>query len=196
MSCGFSMTVAIWRVTFPKSRRGLSFDRRQHIFIDYQKNSCLHGLPSRSERSIALTRLPRRSIICMEGSMGQAQNLRGRAFEARVYALLSRLVDRHPGFIEVHAQPEIPLLNGQIKKPDFEWVYRTEQANHELIECQSRDRSSSEIAEKIRQIKTLSSRNRFIFVFEDLTRLSPGPRRVWGRCSNGRWSGRGSRVYQ
>ncbi len=110
--------------------------------------------------------------------MGQEKHFRGKAFESRVGALLNKVAARHPGFIEVVAQPEIVLLNSQMKRPDFELIYRLDQEHHELIECQSRDRSSPEIAEKIRQIKSLSSRNRFLFVFEDISSLSGEHRKV------------------
>lgn len=76
------------------------------------------------------------------------------------------------------AQPEIVLLNAQVKKSDFELIYRLDQEHRELIECHGRERSSSEIAEKIRQVKSLSSRNRFVFVFEDISKSSDEHRRV------------------
>lgn len=98
-------------------------------------------------------------------------NDRGSSFEAAVFAQLIGLADAHPGFVEVHKQPELRLFEGRICRPDFELVYRTDQEHHELIECQSRNRSSFDIADKIRTAKLLSSRNRFLFVFEDLPNL-------------------------
>ena len=103
---------------------------------------------------------------------------RGKLFEETVFAVLRRLVLKHPGFVEVTPQVEIKLLNDQTKRPDFELVYRIDQEHRELIECQSRERSSSEIAEKISRIKSLSSRNRFVFIFEDIEKLRPEHRRV------------------
>jgi len=103
--------------------------------------------------------------------MRNEANERGRSFEGKVAALLEELARANPGLVEITTQPELRLLNGQIKRPDFEIVYRLEQEHHELIECQSRERSSAEIADKIRNIKSLSSRNRFVFVFEEPKKL-------------------------
>jgi hypothetical protein len=107
----------------------------------------------------------------MDTAKERTANRRGQEFEARIFAILDGLQKAHSGFVEINVHPEIKLLNGQVKRPDFELVYRIEQEHRELIECQSRDRSSSEIANKIRNIKSLSARNRFVFIFEDFARL-------------------------
>lgn len=102
---------------------------------------------------------------------------RGKTFEERIGAMLRHVAENHPTLVEVRAQPDIALLSGSIKRPDFELIYRVEQEHRELIEVQSRDQSSADLAAKIRVIKSLSSRNRFVFVFEDIHRLSPTHRR-------------------
>jgi hypothetical protein len=97
---------------------------------------------------------------------------RGQAFERRVLRILEDFAARHPGFVEIISQPEVPLTDGEVRRPDFELTYWTDQEHRELIECQSRKRSSTQLADKIRAIKAQSARNRFIFVFEDTARLS------------------------
>jgi hypothetical protein len=100
-------------------------------------------------------------------------NARGQAFERRVQSILEDFAARHPAFVEIISQPEVPLADGEVRRPDFELTYWTDQEHHELIECQSRKRSSTQIADKIRAIKARSARNRFIFVFEDPAKLRP-----------------------
>ena len=137
---------------------------------------------SRSDRSStsAAGAAANKRVYCPTRDMPGAHesNDRGLAFEKRVQSLLLTLANDHSAFVEVTSQIEIQLLNGQVRKPDFELVYRIDQEHHELIECQSRDRSSLEIADKIKTIKALSARNRFIFVFEDYSKLSDEHRRV------------------
>ncbi len=70
------------------------------------------------------------------------------------------------------------MHNDRLTKPDFELIYRLEQEHRELIECQSRKRSSTDIADKIRNAKSLSSRNRYVFGFEDPAGLAKEHQRV------------------
>lgn len=98
---------------------------------------------------------------------------RGYVFEDRVHSLLLRLRTQHPKLVEVTRQKRLTLHNGDLVIPDYELRsslgFQTEAY---LIECQSRKRSSSEIVHKIRHIKSLSPRNRFLFVYEDNDFLS------------------------
>jgi hypothetical protein len=91
---------------------------------------------------------------------------------------LHGLARAHPEAVEVLVQPTQHLLNQESARPDFELVYVLDQKHHELIECQSRSRSSTAVADKIRKIKALSNRNRFVFVFEDGDALGPEHKRI------------------
>lgn len=104
-------------------------------------------------------------------------NSRGQSFENRVRKLLEDLRDRHTDSVEIEYQPELHLHTGETVYPDFELMYDLGfQKDARLIECQSRKRSSSAIVHKIRHIKSLSTRNRFIFVYEDEAFLSESVR--------------------
>ena len=75
---------------------------------------------------------------------------------------------RNPSFFSFVYQPRIRLHSGQLVIPDFEIRYDLGfQKDARLIECQSRNRSSNDIIHKIRHIKSLSSWNRFILVYEE-----------------------------
>jgi hypothetical protein len=102
---------------------------------------------------------------------------RGGRFETEIGRLLEALAHSHRGLVDVNVQPEVRLLSGAVKRPDFELVYRLEQEHRELVEVQSREHSSAELAAKIKLIKSLSSRNRFVFVFEHVDALSATHRR-------------------
>jgi hypothetical protein len=91
---------------------------------------------------------------------------KGKHFEEQVGAVLETLRARHPDVVKVAKQPRFTLHDGQDITPDFHLQYELpHEVGHYLIECQDRKRSKSDIAQKIRYIKALSSRNRFIFVF-------------------------------
>ena len=79
--------------------------------------------------------------------------------------------------IRIVRQPKLELNDGSVVIPDFEIQFTLvfEEGRY-LVECQNRKRSRAEIAHKIRYIKNLSSRNRFIFVYG--TNLPEATRRV------------------
>ena len=106
-----------------------------------------------------------------------ADSSRGYEFEARIYTLLTQLEKKHPTVVTLKRQEAIKLYNGDTVIPDFE--LRCDlgfEIEAHLIECQSRERSSSEIVHKIRHIKALSNRNRFLFVYENDSFLMPAQR--------------------
>lgn len=90
---------------------------------------------------------------------------KGKDFEVRVAEVLATLCDMHPTRVRVREQPRLELNGGGFVVPDFEVQFDLlfEEGRY-LIECQNRKRSSPQVAHKIRHIKGLSSRNRFIFV--------------------------------
>lgn len=101
------------------------------------------------------------------------KNSRGYKFEERVKDLLCQLSSRYPDHVTVNKQPTLELFNGDKLRPDFELKYNLGfhiEAN--LIECQSRNNSSLDIVHKIRNAKSLSRRNRFLFVYENSNFLS------------------------
>jgi hypothetical protein len=100
-------------------------------------------------------------------------NQRGKEFEDMVAGCLNLLQSRHQKTVEVRSHPRISLQNGTIVIPDFELTCMfPHQIDRRLIECQSRNKSSQDIAHRIRTIKALSPRNRFILVFRDVDYLS------------------------
>ena len=109
--------------------------------------------------------------------MEQPEDNRGAAFELRVKALLESLAANHPGLVKVACQPRLKLHNNEVVIPDFELRYDLGfQEDARLVECQSRRRSSSQIVHKIRHIKSLSGRNRFMFVYENKDFLAEATR--------------------
>ncbi len=89
----------------------------------------------------------------------------GKEFEEVIGSLLDALVKAHPEAVTVRWQPRLALHDSEIVIPDFELAYRLHhQREKYLIECQNRKRTSQDICRKIRHVKSLSDRNRFIFV--------------------------------
>ena len=114
----------------------------------------------------------------LENNIMSKEENRGIVFEHRVRHLLETLKKEHTKLVEVTYQPRLLLHSGEEVIPDFELCYDLGfQKDARLIECQSRNRSSSSIIHKIRHIKSLSSRNRFIFVYEDEDYLSEPTRK-------------------
>jgi hypothetical protein len=104
---------------------------------------------------------------------------RGTEFENLVGCLLELLRLQHPQAVTVKRHPHIDLQNGTFTVPDFELICNFQyQIDHRLIECQDRERSSQDIAHKIRTVKALSSHNRFILVFKDHDYLSAAVRQA------------------
>lgn len=91
---------------------------------------------------------------------------KGKRFEDRVGEVLEVLLSRHRDTVRVARQPRISLNDGQEVCPDFDLQFELPfEVGHYLIECQDRKRSKSDIAHKVRYLKALSRRNRFIFVY-------------------------------
>lgn len=96
-----------------------------------------------------------------------------RTFESLVGQLLEKLRAEHPDTVTVCHHPTIRLHNDQVVIPDFELTYRLPfQTDHRLIECQDRGRSSQDILHKIRSVRALGSRNRFIFLYRSRQSVS------------------------
>ncbi len=97
-----------------------------------------------------------------------SNSAKGKAFESMVDEVLTELQALHPGSIKVRRQPRINLYDENIVIPDFELRCLLPFAHQGyLIECQNRQRSKPDIAHKIRYVKSLSRRNKFIFVYLD-----------------------------
>ena len=90
---------------------------------------------------------------------------RGKAFERKVGDLLFALARKYPEKVRVIEQPRLQLYDGQEAIPDFDLQFDLFEEGRYLIECQDRKRSTPQIAQKIKYIKGLSRRNRFIFVY-------------------------------
>lgn len=91
----------------------------------------------------------------------------GKDFESKVFGVLLTLSGKHPEHVVVKEQPRFLLHDGQEVFPDFEICFQLSyETGKYLIECQSRKTSSPQIAQKIRYMKSLSARNRFIFIHE------------------------------
>jgi hypothetical protein len=102
----------------------------------------------------------------------------GQEFESMVESVLRLLQSLHPGVAEVRRHPHLSLYNSVEIIPDFELVYRLpHQVERRLIECQDRDTITHDIVRKIKDARTLSDRNRFIFVYSDRSALSDAVRR-------------------
>lgn len=111
--------------------------------------------------------------------MSSNSSQKGKRFEDRVADLLEALCAQHPGSVRVTKQPRISLNDGQEVCPDFELQFRLPfEVGRYLLECQDRKRSKPDIAHKIRYVKALSKKNRFIFVHR--SRLPETTRRALG----------------
>jgi len=121
--------------------------------------------------------LKKRPALAASGE-GTPRNERGKAFEGKIGAALDVLASQCPESVKIRTQPLFKLYNGEVLKPDFELVYtQPPHRNIRIIECQSRAKSSHDIVHKIRQMKSLSPHNRFIFVYETPDFLSDSVRR-------------------
>lgn len=92
---------------------------------------------------------------------------KGYDFETEVEEVLRKLVTQFPKHVQITRQPD---FNNTLRphRPDFELRYEIGALiHHHLIECQNRQKSSQEIADKIYAIRGLSDRNRFIFIYKD-----------------------------
>ena len=102
---------------------------------------------------------------------------KGRAFETKVGNLLLSLRSKYPTRVTVLEQPKLVLHDGQEVIPDFDLGFDVFfERGHYLIECQDRKRITPQILQKIKYIKALSPRNRFIFVYP--RRLSESTRKA------------------
>ncbi|HVT18363.1 MAG TPA: hypothetical protein VHQ90_19580 [Thermoanaerobaculia bacterium] len=105
-------------------------------------------------------------------------NQRGIAFEEKVSVALENLRFLCPQLVQVRRWPVVKLHNGVELRPDFELIYmQPPHRNLRLIECQSRNKSSHDVVNKILRMKGgHSPRNRFILVYEDPQYLSTAVR--------------------
>ena len=101
-------------------------------------------------------------------SKSKPKPLKGKAFEAEVRDVLYKLQSNFPTRVEVKEQLRMQLYDGQNVIPDFDLHinFGFERAGY-LIECQHRKRSAPDILQKIKYIKGLSARNRFLFVYAE-----------------------------
>jgi hypothetical protein len=105
------------------------------------------------------------------------RNSKGSDFEREVGDLLRSLESDFPLRVKVTAQPDFPDAP-RPHRADFELEYKLGGLTHvHLIECQNRNRSSQEIADKIYAVRGTSERNRYIFVYKDEDFLGEGVRR-------------------
>lgn len=103
-----------------------------------------------------------------KGAIMITSNYRGLNFESIIFSLLNMLENSHHDLVKITKHPKIKLLNGTEVIPDFELIYELpHQKEHRLIECQDRSKSSQEIVRKIRDMKSLSPKNRFIFLYKE-----------------------------
>ncbi|MBY3201319.1 hypothetical protein [Rhizobium laguerreae] len=93
-------------------------------------------------------------------------NNKGAEFESRVGEILETLERIHPGSVRVFTKPLYKLREDEEIIPDFELHFDLlfEEARY-IIECQNREKTDSALAHKIRHIKALTRKNRFIFVY-------------------------------
>jgi len=100
---------------------------------------------------------------------------KGRDFERQVHDALLRIEARFPECVKVTAQSAFSTaVSGRPHRADFEFEYKLGGLTHQhLIECQNRNRSSHEIADKIYAVRGTSDRNRYILVYKDAEYLSP-----------------------
>jgi hypothetical protein len=97
--------------------------------------------------------------------MGATANDKGKAFEAKVEQVLRALLADHPNRVRLYVQPSLPLYDGEAVRADFDLRYDLPMGeSRQLIECQIRKRSSKQLLHKIRYLKSLSARNRVIYV--------------------------------
>lgn len=101
-------------------------------------------------------------------------NSKGRDFEREVHDILLNLATRFPDYVKVSSQRDFPAaVSLRPHRADFEFEYRVGALTHRhLIECQNRNRSSHEIADKIYAVRGTSNRNRYILVYKDADYLS------------------------
>jgi hypothetical protein len=91
---------------------------------------------------------------------------KGRSFEQQIEELLVQLRVDFPLRFQFTRQPRIELHSGEYVIPDFEIVVDLPHVcSKYLIECQDRNRNSKTILHKIQHTRALSSRNKFIFVY-------------------------------
>jgi hypothetical protein len=97
---------------------------------------------------------------------------KGYDFEHDVESVLRDLEKKSPARVKVTAQRDFRDVP-RPHRADFELEYKLGGLTHQhLIECQNRDRSSHEIADKIYAVRGTSDRNRYILVYRDSSYLS------------------------
>jgi len=89
-------------------------------------------------------------------------------FENAVVGVLEMLRAEFPSRVCLSKQPRICLQNEEIVIPDFEIAVDLPHVYSKyLIECQDRKKNSKSIIHKIQYMRTKSSRNKFIFVYNN-----------------------------
>lgn len=97
---------------------------------------------------------------------------KGYEFESEVEKILRHLEGKFPNRVKITAQPDFPGA-ARPHRADFELEYQIGGLAHRhLIECQHRERSSHEIADKIYAVRGICDRHRYIFIHKDKDYLS------------------------
>ncbi len=82
--------------------------------------------------------------------------------------MLSKAAATCGGRLIVTHHPRLVLHTRESVVPDFEIAANLPHVNSRyLVECQSRGRNSKSIVHKIQYVRSKSSRNKFIFVYDD-----------------------------
>jgi len=107
-------------------------------------------------------------------------NRRGKNFEQRVSAILEVLAMLHPYRASFVCQPTLRLIDGHKLRPDFELRIKLPHSREaQLLECQSRDRTSQQIVDKLIRIQTFrdgsKTSSRVSGILNDWTTSFPVP---------------------
>jgi hypothetical protein len=97
---------------------------------------------------------------------------KGYEFENQVELVLRKLEKKFPDRVKVTPQRDFSNVS-RPHRVDFELEYKLGGLTQQhLVECQNRDRSSYDVADKIYAVRGTSDRNRYIFVYKDRDYLS------------------------
>jgi hypothetical protein len=97
---------------------------------------------------------------------------KGYDFEHDVETVLRELEKKFPERVKVTAQREFRHVP-RPHRADFELEYKLGGLTHQhLVECQNREKSSYDIADKIYTVRGTTDRNRYILVYKDSGYLS------------------------
>lgn len=91
---------------------------------------------------------------------------KGRAFEARIQAVLQALAHKHVATVFLSQHPAVVLQNEEIVHPDFHLIVELPyERSHYFIECQDRNKFSKYILHKIQHVRAKQALKTFIFVY-------------------------------